>query len=78
MPKTTGEDWMGVPEAAEHLGVAVRTVYKFIDEGHIPGYKLGRVIRVRTADVDAFLESNRIEPGSLTHLDKPDAESEPG
>ena len=75
MPKSTGENWMGVPEAAEYLGVGLRTVYSFIDKGWIPAYKLGRVIRVKTADVDAFLESRRIEPGALTHLYRPDAES---
>ena len=71
VPKTTGERWMGVPEAAEYLGVGLRTVYSFIAKGWIPAYKLGRVIRVKTADVDAFLETRRIEPGTLGRLYRP-------
>ncbi len=59
---------MGVPELAEYLGVGLRTVYKFLDQGLIPAYRLGRVIRMKREDVDAFLEGNRIEPGSLRHL----------
>ncbi len=40
----------------------------FLDQGLInPAYKLGRVIRMKKKDVEAFLEANRIEPGSLRH-----------
>jgi hypothetical protein len=38
---------------------------------------MGRVIRVKESDLDAFLEAHRVEPGSLSHLypgDKVDAE----
>ncbi len=55
-----GESWMGVPEAAEYLGVMPRTVYRRIDLGEIPAFKIGRVIRLRKDDVDAFLEAHRI------------------
>ncbi len=62
---------MGAPGAADYLGVTLRTLYTFIDRGLIPAYKLGRVIRLRAEDVDAFLESQRIAPGSLRHLYPP-------
>ena len=62
---------MGAPEAAEYLGVQLRTLYKFIDESLIPAYKLGRVIRLKREDVDAFVESQRLAPGSLGHLYPP-------
>ncbi len=61
-------DWMGTPDAAEYLGVTLRTLYRFIDEGQLPAYKFGRVIRVKRADVYAFVEHNRVQPGSLGHL----------
>ncbi len=81
MPKSTGERWMGVPEAAEYLGVVIRIGYRLIDTGDIPAFKVGRVIRMKRVDVDAFLESRRIEPGGLGHLypplaAKPDEEAE--
>jgi excisionase family DNA binding protein len=59
---------MGTPEAAEYLGVTLRTLYRFIDAGQLPAYKMGRVIRVKTADVEAFVERNRVQPGTLSHL----------
>jgi excisionase family DNA binding protein len=60
--------WLGTTEAAERLGVVPRTLYRMIDEGAIPAYKMGRVIRVKESDLDAFLETTRVQPGSLSHL----------
>ena len=60
--------WMSTRETAERLGVTLRTLYRFIDEGQIAAYKLGRVIRLKEPDVDAFIEGARIEPGALDHL----------
>ena len=60
--------WMGTQEAARYIGVTPRTLYRFINDGAVPAYKMGRVIRLRRSDLDAFLEANRIAPGSLEHL----------
>jgi len=60
--------WMSTKEAAEHLGVTLRSLYRFIDEGALPAFKFGRVIRLKADDVDAFIENCRIAPGSLEHL----------
>ena len=60
--------WMGTREACDRLGVTLRTLYRFIDEGQLPAYKMGRVIRVQEADVEDFIERMRIEPGTLEHL----------
>jgi excisionase family DNA binding protein len=61
-------NWMSTPAVAEYLGVNTRTVYRLIDEGELPAYKFGRVIRLQEADVKAFIERCRIAPGSLEHL----------
>ena len=61
-------NWMSTKEAAEHLGVTLRSLYRFIDEGTLPAYKFGRVIRLKEDDVDGFIETCRIAPGSLDHL----------
>lgn len=60
--------WMSTRATAARLGITLRTLYRFIDEGQIPAYKLGRVIRLMETDVNAFIEGARIEPGSLEHL----------
>jgi excisionase family DNA binding protein len=48
--------------------VTLRTLYRFIDEGQLPAYKMGRVIRVQAGDVDDFIARARIVPGTLEHL----------
>jgi excisionase family DNA binding protein len=60
--------WLGTKEASELLGVNLRTLYRFIDEGVLPAYKFGRVIRLKEDDVGQFIEQARISPGSLEHL----------
>ncbi len=60
--------WLSTPLAAERLGITTRTLYRFIDEGQLPAYKFGRVIRLKRSDVDSYIDSCRVEPGSMSHL----------
>jgi excisionase family DNA binding protein len=60
--------WLSTAEAASRLGITSRTLYRFIDEGQLPGYRFGRVIRLKASEVDDFIEACRIEPGTLEHL----------
>lgn len=68
---TTHTGWMGTSQACDRLGIRLRTLYRLIDEGQIAAYKMGRVIRMRVAAVDEFLERSRMAPGSLRHLYPP-------
>lgn len=61
-------EWLSTAAAAKRLGVTTRTLYRFVDEAGLAAYRFGRVIRLKKADVDAYIESCRIEPGSLEHL----------
>jgi excisionase family DNA binding protein len=67
--------WLSTAEAANRLGITPRTLYRFIDEGQLVAYRFGRVIRLKSGDVDLFIEACRIEPGTLEHL-YPDSVSE--
>ncbi len=60
--------WMSTQEAARRLGITPRTLYRFVDEGALPAYKMGRVFRLKRSDVDEYMEAARIAPGSLEHL----------
>ena len=64
----TSPQWLSTKEASERLGLTLRTLYRLIDEGQLAAYKFGRVIRLKEADVDAFINGARIEPGALEHL----------
>src|SRR3954451_5105205 len=60
-------EWMSSGDAADFLGVGLRTLYKFIDDGKLHGYRFGRVIRLKRSDVESFIDSCRIEPAALEH-----------
>ena len=57
--------WLSTGEVADLLGVTARTVYGLIDEGQLPASRSGRLIKVRVSDLDAYLSSVRIVPGTL-------------
>lgn len=65
---TGNVDWYSTKDAAEALGITPRTLYRFIDQGELPAYRFGRVIRVKKVDIDTFIDGSRIEPGTLEHL----------
>ena len=67
--------WLSTKDASERLGVTLRTLYRFIDEGRLPAYQVGRVIRLKADELESFIESLRIEPGTLAHL-YPDSRTE--
>ena len=71
MGDVTGS-WMSSKDAAQRIGITPRTLYRFIDEGQIPAYRIGRVIRLQRPDVESFIEQSRVQPGTLKHL-YPDA-----
>ena len=63
--------WLSTKEAAARLGITLRSLYRFIDEGDLAAYKFGRVIRLRQEDVSRYIETCRIQPGQLEHLYPP-------
>ena len=56
---------LNTKESARRLGITPRTLYRFIDDGRIPAYRLGRVIRLKESEVADFIERSRIVPGTL-------------
>ncbi len=65
-PVSTADiEWLNTKESARRLGITPRTLYRFIDDGRIPAYRLGRVIRLKESEVADFIERSRIVPGTL-------------
>lgn len=57
--------WLNTAETARRLGITPRTLYRFIDDGSLPAYRFGRVIRLKESEVAEFIERCRIVPGTL-------------
>jgi len=49
-------------EVAERLQVSERAIYEWLRAGELPGVKLGRLWRVRPADLEEYLRSKRNTP----------------
>ncbi len=55
--------YIDVPSAAAYMGTGERFVRRLVAERRVPFHKVGRHVRLRTADLDAFLAAGRVEPG---------------
>jgi len=55
------KEHLSVDEAAEYLSTSVRFVRRLIAERRIRFYKLGRHVRLKRADLDAFVQAGKVE-----------------
>jgi excisionase family DNA binding protein len=49
-------------EAAEFLGVSLRTIRYWVATRRIPYFHLGRFVRFKPVDLTSFLEAGRVAP----------------
>lgn len=56
--------WLSTKEAAQLLEVPVRHLYRLIDEGRLPAYKFGRVIRLQQGEVEVYRDGPDEPDGS--------------
>jgi excisionase family DNA binding protein len=61
-PRVAGHDLLSVTQAAERLGTPERFIRRLVAQRRIRFYKVGRYIRFDIADLDAFIETGRVEP----------------
>lgn len=55
------EPWLGTKEIAEHLGVTVVTVRKWISNRKIPCHRMGKLWKFKVSEVDAWIVSGGAE-----------------
>ncbi len=60
MANVTEREYYTVAEAAEVLGVSRTTIWRWIESGRLPAYRIGRkTIRIRRADLPSLLKPAR-------------------
>jgi excisionase family DNA binding protein len=59
---TLDREILTVEQAADFLQVHKITVYRYIREGLLPAVKLGKMYRLFSRDVEAFLQAMRHRP----------------
>jgi excisionase family DNA binding protein len=60
------DQFYSVKTLADKLALTPMTIYRLVDQGKLPAVKIGKSIRFRPADIDAFLETVRVGPAGLT------------
>ena len=56
-------EWMSSEELRSWVGLRKTKIQSLLQSGAIPSYRIGKVRRIRRADVERFLEQNRSESG---------------
>jgi excisionase family DNA binding protein len=57
-----GENMYSAEEAAQILGLQVRTVRNYVREGRLPGVRIGKQYRISRVDLDAFTAGGTARP----------------
>jgi excisionase family DNA binding protein len=61
MAQTTGRSrFIALSTAAEAFDVSTKTLRRRIDDGTLPGYKIGGLTRVREDDLDRLIRPIRV------------------
>lgn len=60
MVPPTPTDLISLTDAGRRLGISRRTLRRMIDRGELPGYRVGRLVKVSARDVDRV--ARRIPP----------------
>ena len=55
----TAEEFLSIEDAAKLFDVDYKTVYKLVRSGEIPAARIGRVYRIKRADLDEFFERSK-------------------
>lgn len=55
--------YLTVAEVARRLRVSNMTVYRLVNSGQLPATRVGRGYRIRTDDVDKYLDARYMDTG---------------
>ena len=58
------ERWVGVEDVAAHLQVGKDSIYRWIETKGLPARRVGRLLRFRLSEVDAWVEAEDGEGAS--------------
>ena len=52
------EGWVGIERVATHLDVAKDSIYRWVESRGFPAHRVGRLLRFKLSEVDAWVRSN--------------------
>lgn len=54
------EPTLTIKDLARYLNVTERTIYNLLDQGKLPGFKVGSNWRFRKEDIDKWIEDGKV------------------
>lgn len=51
------DNWIGIEEAANYLGVTKETIRNWIKKTDIPAHKIGKLWKFKASELDAWVKS---------------------
>ena len=55
----SNEEYKSLEEVADMLGVTYQLIYRLVRSGELPAARLGKLYRVSSSDLDAYLERSK-------------------
>ncbi|MCC6897528.1 MAG: helix-turn-helix domain-containing protein [Polyangiaceae bacterium] len=55
------EPWVTVDQVATHLGVAMDSIYRWIERRSLPAHRIGRLWKFKLSDVDDWVRARGAE-----------------
>lgn len=59
MNENYAEKWIGIEDAANHLGVTKDTIRNWIKKTDIPAHKIGKLWKFKRSELDAWVKSGK-------------------
>jgi len=59
------KEFLNIKEVSQYLGIKISTLYFYVENGDIPHYRIGRLIRFKKQEVDQWMEGNKKEVTQL-------------
>ena len=54
------DESLTAPEVAELLKITKNTVYELVKRGELPGYKVGKKLRIDKTDVESYINNQKV------------------
>ncbi len=61
-------EFLNIKEVSQYLGIKISTLYFYVENGDIPHYRIGRLIRFKKQEVDQWMEGNKKEKIDLSKM----------
>lgn len=62
MDTSVQKEWLSVTEVQQVLGIGRTKAYRMVTSGEIPAVRIGRLVRVNRAELDAWAKESRYLP----------------